>query len=165
MGTTNWAVALKIDPLLLDCISLTIHQQPTTCWPQALVLATLLVSQSGDRKARCSSSQGNLVLITTSLSRQQTAYSLACHFRDSTINQIWTSSSCSHISFPTSSTRTVILLSKLRVWQTSAGHFTVGVERTNFSCPSLCCCSAEQSRQWDPASIKGVKVCMLTIIL
>lgn len=129
MGTTDWVVALKIDPLLLNYILPTIHQQWTTCWPQALVLAALLVSQRGDRKARCSSRQCNLVLITTSLSLQQTAYSLACHYRDNTINQIWTSSSCSHISFPTSSTRTVILLSKPKVWQTSAVRFTVWVEQ------------------------------------
>lgn len=113
MGMTDWVVALKIDPLLLDYILLTIHQQLTTCWPQALVLAALLVSQWGDRKARCSSRQCSLVLITTCLSLQQTAYSLAFHFRDNTINQIPTSSSCSHVSFPT--TRIVILLSKPRL--------------------------------------------------
>lgn len=95
----NRVVALKKDPLLLEYILLTINQQPTTCWPQALVLAALLVSQWGDRKAQCSSLQCNLVLITTFLSLQQTAYSLACHFTDNTINQIWTSSSCSHILF------------------------------------------------------------------
>lgn len=126
---TDWVVALKIETLLLDYISLTIHQQPTTCWLQSLVLAALLVSQWGDRKAWCSSCQCDLVLITTSLSLQQTACSLACHFGDNAINQIWTSSSCSHITFPTSSTRTVILLSKPKVWQTSAVRFIIWVEQ------------------------------------
>ena len=52
-GMSDWV--LKIDPLLLDYILLTIHHQLTTCWPQALVLSALLVSQWGDRKAQCSS--------------------------------------------------------------------------------------------------------------
>lgn len=74
-----------------------------------------------DRKARCGSLQCNLVLITTSLSLQQAAHSLGCHFRDNTINQMWTSPSTSHISFPTSSTRSVILIFfRPEGWQTSA---------------------------------------------
>lgn len=89
------------------------------------VLAALLVSQWGDRKARCSSRECSLVLITTSLSPQQTANSLACRFRDNAINQIWTSSSRSHVSFPPSSTRTVILSDKPQL----ALCFSIWVER------------------------------------
>lgn len=152
----NW---LKIDPMLLDCILLTIHHHSTTCWPQALVLAALLVSKSGDRKARYSSLQCNLVPITTSLSLQQTAYSLACHFRDNTINQMWTSSSSSHISFPTSSTRTVILLFKPKVWQTSAGRFTVWVES---AITILLFIRAKQTM--NPCFNSILKVCVLIII-
>lgn len=42
----------------------------------------------GDRKTQCSSHRCTLILITTLLSLQQTAYSLAFHFRDNSINQI-----------------------------------------------------------------------------
>lgn len=170
MGTTDWVVALKIDPLLLDYILLKNHQQPTTYWPQTLVLADLLMSQWGDRKARCSSRQCSLVLITTSLSLQQTAYSLACHFRDNTINHLWTNSSCSHVSFPSSSTRTVSLLSRPKVWQTSAGYVSLSGWKEDY-CEVYklhCPCSSlhwSSSKQWTPASIQGLKVCMPINIL
>lgn len=103
-----WVVGPKIDPLLLDHISQMIHQQPTARWPQVWLL-----SWSGERKPCCSSShQCGLLVITTRLSLQQTAHSLDFHLRDNTINQIRTSSSCSHISFHSSGTRAVILFLK-----------------------------------------------------
>lgn len=70
-------------------------------------LAALLVRRE---EAFCSSShQCGLLVITTRLSLQQTAHSLDFHLRDNTINQIRTSSSCSHIYFHSSGTRAVIL--------------------------------------------------------
>lgn len=125
MGLSDWVRALKIDPLLLDYILLTIHLRH-------VLTVALLVSEWGDRKAWCSSHQYGLVLITTSLSLQETAYSLACHFRDNTISQIWTSSFCSHVSFLTFSILTVILPSKPKVWQTSADCFTIWVKRGHY---------------------------------
>lgn len=141
----DWVVGLKINPLLLDYISLIIHHQPTTCWPQVGCSPGQPV---GERKACCSSSrQCGLLAIMTCLSLQQTAHSLDFHFGDNAINQIRTSSSCSHVSFPTSSARAVILLFSPNLTTLSRPfHFLGGAEANGQSAKpylSLYCCWTE----------------------